>query len=42
VIFDGTVITGGVVSRTVIVKELVPVLPCASVCEHVTVVVPNG
>src|SRR5207244_10511677 len=40
----GTVTTGGVVSLrdTVTVKEAEPVLPCASVALHVTVVVPTG
>jgi hypothetical protein len=38
----GTVTTGGVVSCTVIVKELLPVLPASSVAVHVTVVVPSG
>src|SRR5262245_37063456 len=42
----GTVITGGVVSGTtsviVTVKDAVPVFPCASVAEHVSVVVPTG
>jgi hypothetical protein len=38
-IFAGTVTTGAVVSRTVIVKEALPVLPAVSVAEQVTVVV---
>ena len=40
VMFDGTVTTGAVISRTVTVKVLLPVLPAASVAEQVTVVVP--
>lgn len=42
VIFAGTVTVGGVVSRTVTVKDALPVLPAASVAEQFTVVVPNG
>ena len=40
----GTVSTGGVLSTSVTVTEndAWPVLPCASVAEHVTVVVPTG
>ena len=38
----GGVTTGAVVSVTVTVKVAVPVLPCASVAEHVTVVTPTG
>src|SRR5262245_43790383 len=42
----GTVITGGVVSRAwkvmVTVNVPVPVFPCASVAEHVSVVEPTG
>jgi hypothetical protein len=38
----GTVITGGVESVTVTVKEAEPVLPCASIAVQVTVVVPSG
>jgi hypothetical protein len=40
VILAGTVTTGAVVSTTVTVKVLLPVLPAKSVAEHVTVVVP--
>src|SRR6266498_2270073 len=35
-------ICGGVVSTTVTVNEPCPVLPCASVALHCTVVVPSG
>jgi hypothetical protein len=42
VAFDGTVITGASESRTVTVNEVVPLLACASVAVHPTVVVPNG
>jgi hypothetical protein len=42
VMLDGSVRTGAVVSRTVIVKLAVPVLPDESVAEHATVVVPSG
>jgi hypothetical protein len=42
VAFGGTVITGARVSPTVTVNEVVPLLPCASVAVHPTVVVPNG
>jgi hypothetical protein len=42
VMFAGTVIVGGVVSVTVTVNEALAVLWCASVAEHVTVVVPSG
>ena len=38
----GVVIAGGVVSCTVMLKLAVPVLPCVSWEEHVTVVVPSG
>jgi hypothetical protein len=38
----GTETTGSVVSRTVTVKVSLPVLPCASVAEHVSVVAPIG
>jgi len=40
--FGGTVTTGGVVSTTRIVNVAEPVLPCASVAEHPTVVTPSG
>ena len=40
VMLAGTVTTGEVVSRTVMVKILLPVLPATSVAEQVTVVVP--
>ena len=39
----GTVITGGVESRVMVTwNDALPVLPCASVAVHVTVVVPIG
>src|SRR2546425_6423256 len=38
----GTSSDGGVVSTTRIVNEAAPVLPCASVAEHPTVVTPSG
>src|SRR5207253_789453 len=38
----GTVITGGVVSRTVTAKVAAEALPCESVALHATVVVPSG
>ena len=38
----GAETVGGIVSRTVIVKDAVPVLPCASVALQVTDVVPIG
>lgn len=40
VAFAGTVTTGGVVSRTCTVNVFVPTLPCVSVAEQLTVVVP--
>jgi hypothetical protein len=40
--FAGTVRTGGVVSRTVMLKLLVRLWPARSVAEHATVVVPSG
>jgi len=40
--FAGTVITGGVVSCTVTVKDLLDWLACESVAVHVTVVVPRA
>src|SRR2546426_7083135 len=40
--FAGTVTTGPVVSFTVTVKVLVPMLAWLSVAVHVTVVAPNG
>jgi hypothetical protein len=42
VAFAGTVTTGPVVSVTVTVNEAAPLLPCASVAVHVTVVVPTA
>ena len=42
IILEGTLTTGAVVSCTVTLKELVPVLPCASVAEQLTTLVPNG
>jgi hypothetical protein len=42
VLFDGSVNTGAVVSETVMSNEPDDVLPCASVDEHVTVVVPTA
>jgi hypothetical protein len=42
VMFDGTVITGAVVSMTVTVKVWLAVLPAASLALVVTVVVPSG
>jgi hypothetical protein len=42
VILAGTVITGGVVSCTVTVKEACDLLLCESVALQVTVVVPSG
>ena len=43
-ISDGTVITGGVVSLKLMFtwNDALPVLPCASVAVHVTVVDPTG
>src|SRR5882762_1669112 len=38
----GTVTTGPVVSVTVTVNEADPLLPCASLAVHLTVVAPNG
>lgn len=42
VTFAGIVRSGGVVSRTVAWNDLLAVLPCASVAEHVTAVVPSA
>src|SRR5256712_6192166 len=42
VAFAGTVTTGPVVSVTVTVNEAEPLLPCASLALHVTVVGPDG
>jgi len=42
VLSGGTATTGPVVSSTVTVKELSPLLPALSDAEHVTVVVPSG
>jgi hypothetical protein len=42
VMLAGQLIVGFSLSLTVTVNEQLPVLPCASVAEHVTVVVPFG
>src|SRR5712691_8522103 len=42
VAFAGVLTTGLVASRTVTVNVAAPLLPCASVAAHVTVVVPNA
>ena len=42
VIGPGTVSTGGVVSCTVTLNELLPVFPAPSVAVHLTAVVPTG
>jgi hypothetical protein len=41
-VLAGTVMEGGVLSVTVTVNEAEPLLPCVSVAEHMTVVVPSG